>query len=235
MTVDRQNVPQVCIATVGAEQLASRDRFPSTPDSLSCKNNAAPGAAMPGAVDVETTMEIPRFSKIVVVLVSLSATGSVPGEVVDAAAGGFTTRYSVDINATREQVYTALVTGVGQWWSDDHTVSGSAKNLYIDARALGCFCEKLGEGAGLTHMTVTFANPGVMLRLTGGLGPLGLMGVAGNMTFDINETDGVSTVVLQYAVGGYLADGLDKLASPVDGVLVDVLNRLKEFVEVDDK
>ncbi len=180
-------------------------------------------------------MEIPRFARIIIVLIGLSGPGSVLAEVLDATAGGFTTRHSVNIDASRLQVYNALVADIGNWWSDDHTVSGSAANMYIDARVQGCFCEKLGDGAGVVHMTVSFANPGVILRLTGGLGPLGLMGVAGNMTFEIDESDGASTVVLQYAVGGYSAGGLDQLAAPVDGVLVDVLNRLQEFVEADNQ
>jgi len=176
-------------------------------------------------------MQIPRFRGVLILLISLAGANGVRAEVVDAAAGGFTTRHSVDISGSRQEVYHALVADIGRWWSDDHTVSGHASNLTIDARPLGCFCENLGDGAGLVHMTVTFANPGVMLRMTGGLGPLGLMGAAGNMTFEIDETDGVSTVILQYAVGGYLNGGLEQVAPAVDGVLIDVLDRLKQFVE----
>ncbi len=177
-------------------------------------------------------MQMQTFTKIQVLVAVLLCVTGVRAEVLDAAAGGFTTRYSVEISASRQAVYGSLVGDVGKWWNDDHTVSGSAANLYISARAQGCFCELLGDGAGLVHMTVTFANPGVMLRLTGGLGPLGLMGVAGNMTFEIEENEGVSTVILQYAVGGYMAGGLDEIAPAVDGVLVDVLDRLKRFVEI---
>lgn len=180
-------------------------------------------------------MQIPSFTTTLILLLGLIGASGVRAEVIDAAAGGFTTHYSVDIGGSRQQVYHALVVDIGRWWSDDHTVSGYASNLTIDPRPLGCFCEKLGDGAGLVHMTVTFANPGVMLRMTGGLGPLGLMGVAGNMTFEIDETDGVSTVILQYAVGGYLDGGLDQVAAAVDGVLIDVLNRLKQFVEADEE
>lgn len=188
----------------------------------------------PWPLEVETAMRIPSFNAVLILLTSLAGANGVRADVVDAAAGGFTTRYSVDIDGSRQRVYRALVSDIGRWWSDDHTVSGHASNLTIDARPLGCFCEKLGEGAGLVHMTVTFANPGVMLRMTGGLGPLGLMGVAGNMTFEIDETDSVSTVTLQYAVGGYLDGGLDQIAPAVDGVLIDVLGRLKQFIETNE-
>jgi hypothetical protein len=80
-------------------------------------------------------------------------------------------------------------------------------------------------------MTVTFINPGVMVRLTGGLGPLGLMGVAGNMTWEFDESDEGTTVKLNYAVGGYMDGGLDNIAGAVDGVLIEAITRLKSYVE----
>lgn len=189
----------------------------------------------PWAAEVEMTMRKPSLAAALIFLVALAGSGLSQAEVLDSAANGFTTRYSVDIAESRLTVYRALVNDVGAWWNDNHTVSGVAANMTIDAIVHGCFCENLGDGSGLVHMAVTFVNPGVMLRMTGGLGPLGLMGVAGNMTFEINEADNVSTIVLQYAVGGYMAGGLDEIAAAVDGVLIDALNRLKQFVEEGDE
>ena len=185
------------------------------------------------AIAREKIMRIFNFTKYLLLILVMGKIDGAHAEVLDAAAGGFTTSHSVEISATRHVVYESLVGDVGKWWNSDHTVSGSAANMYLSPRSQGCFCEVLGEGAGVVHMTVTFANPGVMLRMTGGLGPLGLMGVAGNMTFEIEETEGVSSVTLEYAVGGYMPGGLDKIAPAVDGVLVDVLDRLKGFVEGD--
>lgn len=156
---------------------------------------------------------------------------SANGEVLDAAANGFTIRHQVQIAADRNTVYQAAVDRIGAWWNGDHTVSGDAANLYLDARPQGCFCENLGEDAGLVHLSVSFVNPGVILRLTGGLGPLGLMGVAGNMTWEFESNDQGTLMTLQYAVGGYVADGLDSLAVPVDGVLVEAAMRLASYVE----
>jgi hypothetical protein len=137
----------------------------------------------------------------------------------------------VSIAASRDQVYRIAVQQVGDWWSDDHTVSGDASNMSIDARPLGCFCENLGEGAGLSHMMVTFVNPQVMIRFTGGLGPLGLMGVEGNMTWEFEDAGQGTIVVLNYAVGGYFSGGLDAVAPAVDGVLGEQMTSLKIFVE----
>ena len=167
---------------------------------------------------------------IVAVLIATCANSTVRAEVMDSAANGFTIRHVVTIDANRLAVYQA-VTDIGAWWSSDHTVSGFAENLYLTDQIPGCFCERLGDGAGLVHLSVSFVNPGVMLRLTGGLGPLGLMGVSGNMTWEFDETDDGAVVTLQYAVGGYMPGGLDTIADAVDGVLVEQMTRLASFVE----
>lgn len=164
-------------------------------------------------------------------LIALGATSIASAEVLDAAANGFTVRHVVTIAAERQTVYKAAVTRIGEWWSSDHTVSGNATNLYLTDSIPGCFCERLGEGSGLVHLSVSFVNPGVMLRLTGGLGPLGLMGVSGNMTWEFDDSADETVVTFQYAVGGYMAGGLDTIADPVDGVLIEQMKRLKTFVE----
>jgi uncharacterized protein YndB with AHSA1/START domain len=155
-------------------------------------------------------------------------------EVLDAAPNGFTVRYQVEVAAERLAVYEAAVTQIGAWWSSDHTFSGNAKNLSMTTTVPGCFCESLGAGAGLVHMIVSFVSPGAMLRLTGGLGPLGLMGVDGNMTWEFADTEAGTSVTLQYAVGGYMNGGLDSMAPAVDAVLAEAMDRLKAYVETGD-
>ena len=152
-------------------------------------------------------------------------------DVLDAGSNGFTIRHQVFVEADRMTVYDAAVKEIGKWWSGDHTFSGDAANLYMTTSLPGCFCETLGAGAGLVHMSVTFVSPGAMIRLTGGLGPLGLMGADGNMTWEFAEAPGGSTFTLQYAVGGYLDGGLDAMAPAVDGVLLEAVTRLRTYVE----
>lgn len=155
-------------------------------------------------------------------------------EVLDADAHGFTIRVSTPVDAERLAVYEAAVNDVGSWWHSDHTISGFAENLYIDARVPGCFCEKLGYGAGIVHMAVTYLSPGIILRLTGGLGPLGLMGVDGNMTWEFDDAEQGTVVTFKYAVGGYYPEGLDSIAPAVDGVLEEAMMRLRAFAETGD-
>jgi hypothetical protein len=176
-------------------------------------------------------MPVRKIRTFAVILVLSAAALPARSEVIDADNNGFTVRNTVTIAADRLAVYVAVVANISDWWNADHTMSGNAANLYIDTELPGCFCETLGKGSGLVHMQITFANPGVLLRMTGGLGPLGLMGVAGNMTWEFDETDGVTELTLQYAVGGYMPGGLDAVAPAVDGVLIDAMTRLKSFVE----
>ena len=173
-----------------------------------------------------------KFALVIAPLVlALCLPPAARGEVTDSAVNGFTVRHIVGIGAERAVVYAAAVGDIGAWWSDDHTVSGEAANLRITTTVPGCFCETLGEQAGLVHLVVSFVNPGVIIRFTGGLGPLGLMGVSGNMTWEFDEAESGTVVTLSYAVGGYRDGGLDTVAPAVDQVLGEAMQRLKSYVE----
>jgi hypothetical protein len=155
-------------------------------------------------------------------------------EITDMAPGGFSLRHELTIDAARSDIWRAAVDKVGFWWSDDHTISGDASNMYIEAFLQGCFCEASDKSVGVVHLTVTSITPDAMLRLTGGLGPLGLMGVSGNMTWEFLETEMGTSVRFIYAVGGYSPEGLEALAQPVDYVIGEALQRLKAYVETGD-
>jgi uncharacterized protein YndB with AHSA1/START domain len=152
-------------------------------------------------------------------------------EVVAASSTGFLVEQEVVIAAERADVWRAAVDEVGSWWSDQLTISGDASRLSIEARPMGCFCESLGGDDGIAHLVVTSVSSNVMLRLSGGLGPLGLMGVSGNMTWEFFDADEGTRVRFSYAVGGFSPDGLDNLAEPVDAVIGDALGLLQAHVE----
>lgn len=174
--------------------------------------------------------QIPALLSLALLCTAPTATA----EVIDSAPGGFSLVHEVIIDAPRSEVWQAAVGNVGGWWSSDHTISGDATNMSIDPVPQGCFCEAIGDHAGVVHLTVTFVNPGVLLRLTGGLGPLGLMGVDGNMTWEFFDADDKTRVKFAYAVGGYRPGGLDTVAGPVDVVIGEALDRLKAYVETGD-
>jgi len=173
-----------------------------------------------------------RFLRFCTIIVLGAITGIATAEVTDASANGFTLVHEVTVDASRAEAWSAAVRDVGLWWNPDHTISGNAALLTIDARPLGCFCE--AAGGGVVHLTVTVVSRNVMLRMTGGLGPLGLMGVNGNMTWEFSDDDSGTRIRFFYAVGGYSADGLDNIAGNVDFVIGEALQRLKAYVETGD-
>ena len=166
----------------------------------------------------------------VAVLLAVSCSSAV-AEVKDSAANGFTIATTFTAKGTPDEVY-RKITNVGDWWNPEHTYSRNAHNLTLDARAGGCWCEKLPRLNGsVAHMKVATAWPGVLLVLTGGLGPLQQMGVSGAMTFKLSPADRGTKVEFTYAVTGYTPHGMNALAPVVDGVLMNAMSRLQSYID----
>jgi len=170
-----------------------------------------------------------------VFLAAILALAAIPAmaEVADSASNGFTLKTTIQIQAPPETVYRRLI-AVGDWWDSAHTFSGDAKNLSIDEKPAGCFCEKLPNGGGVRHMEVVFLAPGKRLVLSGGLGPLQAIGATGAMSVDLTPAESGTKLQFTYAVTGYLPAGLNTLAAPVDSVWSALLARLKNLVEQGD-
>lgn len=170
------------------------------------------------------------MKKAILLLVATLTPAVGLAEVIDSAPHGFTTVNEIIVEGSTARSWAAAIR-VGAWWSSDHTISGDAGRMSIEPVTQGCFCESLGDGAGVVHLVVTSVMPATSLRMTGGLGPLGLMGVEGNMTWDFEAFGEDTQIRFTYAVGGYLKGGLEQMAGPVDSVLGDALRRLKAYIE----
>jgi len=144
---------------------------------------------------------------------------------------GFVVKLEANINAPAAKVYDALVGQIGSWWNPDHTYSHDAKNLSIDPRPGGCFCEKLPNGGGVEHLRVVYIVPHETVRFSGALGPLQASGLAGSLTWKLTGGAENTRVQLSYSVGGFIDGGFEKIAPAVESMLSDQLNRLKLFVE----
>jgi uncharacterized protein YndB with AHSA1/START domain len=169
-----------------------------------------------------------RMLRWLVPIALLSSTAR--ADVADSAPAGFTIKQSITVAAPAAKAWAVLIEPRG-WWDQRHTWSGDAANLSLEATPGGCFCEQLAGGGGVRHLSVAYVEPTKLLRLTGGLGPLQDMAVAGAMTFKLTEAQGKTTLALTYKVGGYAPGGLAGLAKPVDGVLGEQLARWKRKVE----
>jgi uncharacterized protein YndB with AHSA1/START domain len=144
---------------------------------------------------------------------------------------GFLVKLEANINAPAAKVYDALIGQIGSWWNPEHTYSHDAKNLSIDARAGGCFCEKLPNGGGIEHLRVVYIAPPQVVRFSGALGPLQASGVAGSMTWKLSGGPDTTRFELSYSVGGFIPGGFEKIAPAVEAMLREQLDRLKMFAE----
>lgn len=167
---------------------------------------------------------------LLIAAAALAVTTTARAEVVDAQANGFEVKRMAVLNAPADKVYAALAQP-SQWWSKEHTWSGSSANLSLAPMSGGCFCEKLPNGGSVMHMTVVYAQPGQGLRLFGALGPLQMSGATGHLGWTLSETNGKTTLTQTYDVGGYMKGGLDKIAPGVDHMLSEQFDRLRAYVE----
>ena len=151
-------------------------------------------------------------------------------DIVGVAANGFEIRETVHVGASPDKAYAALLEPA-RWWSSDHTFSGSAANLKLDARAGGCWCETLPGGGSVEIMRVVNVAPGKIIRLRGALGPFQGLGVDGAMTWSIKGGADGTDITFGYAVGGYVKDGFDGLSKAADRVLGEQLDRLKKLLD----
>jgi hypothetical protein len=149
-------------------------------------------------------------------------------KVASQSASGFVVAHEADVAVDPKAAYEAFIK-IGNWWSDTHSFSGAAKNISIESKAGGCWCETLPNGGSVRHMTVVHANPGALLVFSGGLGPLQFMGVAGSMKVSFKAQDKGTHVSVVYAVGGYDPGNFQEISKGVDAVLGEQIRRYSDF------
>lgn len=142
-------------------------------------------------------------------------------EVTAVGDSGFVVHHGVDVTAEPAAVFQTMVGEVSAWWLSDHTWSGNSANLSIERHAGGCFCEQLPDGGSVEHLRVVHIQPGHLIRLQGGLGPLQEMGLNGAMTWTVSHhpDSGGSRIEWRYTVHGFLPDGFEEISAAVDQVL----------------
>jgi hypothetical protein len=155
---------------------------------------------------------------------------SVSAEVLSVGPNGFEVRETVHVAAASDKAYAALVQPA-RWWSSDHTFSGNAANLELEARAGGCWCENLPDGGSVEHLRVVYAAPGKTLRLRGALGPFQGLAVDGAMTWVLKSGANGTDISVSYTLGGYAKDGFDALSKAADRVLGEQLEHLRKLID----
>ena len=98
------------------------------------------------------------FLRIAAFAAAVSLAGEANAAVVDSTVNGFDIEQTIHITAPPDAVYAALIVPA-KWWNSQHTFSGNAANLRLEAKGGGCFCESWPDGS-VQHATVVDAEPG---------------------------------------------------------------------------
>lgn len=155
--------------------------------------------------------------------------GAAQAEVKSSGPNGFAIENKAVVAARPAEVFD-LLARPSAWWNPAHSYTGNAGNMTLDLRPGGCFCEREAAGGGIAveHARILFVQPGTMLRMQGGLGPLQEEGSVGTLTWKLRAVEGGTEVTQLYVVGGYIRGGAERLAPAVDRVLAEQLERLSQ-------
>ncbi len=158
-------------------------------------------------------------------------------DVAQSSDAGFVIHLTAEAPTSQLDTWKVL-TAPAQWWDPEHTYSGKAEAIYLDAQGSGCFCELLdlpeGAPAGLRrgsieHMHVLYAAPGATLRMKGALGPLQPEALEGVLTITLKPRDGGGTLIdWTYVIGGFSRRPMAEWAPLVDRVLGVQIKRLAD-------
>ncbi|MGH8030341.1 MAG: hypothetical protein ACREO3_10445 [Arenimonas sp.] len=146
--------------------------------------------------------------------------------VESATADGFLVRHEVMVPVDSKTAFAELV-HPEHWWNDAHTWSGSAANLSLDPRAGGCWCERWAKGEA-EHGVVIRVVRDESLRVRAAFGPLQDMALNGVFDLTLSHVEGGTKIVATYRINGPASANLDKLAAPVDGVIGEQVERLRQ-------
>jgi uncharacterized protein YndB with AHSA1/START domain len=161
-----------------------------------------------------------------VLLACLLASTPAFAAVEKSGADGFVVRHEIVVPVDRAHAFAEMI-HPERWWNDAHTWSGSAANLSLDARAGGCWCERWARGEA-EHGVVIRVLADENLRVRAAFGPLQEMALNGLFDLTLTDVEGGTRLVATFRVNGPASANLDRLAAPVDGVIGEQVERLRQ-------
>lgn len=145
-------------------------------------------------------------------------------EIVSSSETHFTLRHEATSPLSPERLWEKLIRPAS-WWHPDHSYSGDAGNLSLDAQAGGLWREDW-DGGSVSHGRVLLVIPGKTLRLEAPFGPLQGLGAYTVWTISIAAGDGGSVVVFDEVATGPSTAKLAEVAGAVDFVKSEAIRRL---------
>lgn len=163
---------------------------------------------------------------------------SAHAELSGVSPSGFVVNYRQELKASTDGAWRSIV-ALPRWWNPQHSWSGQAANMSLDAQAGGCFCERWTDASGAAHSVqhgqVVMVHTGRVIRLFAALGPLQELAVNGVLTIvagaGVGSEAGKNFLRISYRVSGGAEAGLDQLAPAVDKVIGEQYRRLKALIE----
>ncbi len=158
----------------------------------------------------------------------LIAAAPAMAEVTAAAPDGFTLHFEGTVPLSADEAWARLL-DIGAWWSPDHTYSGDAGNLSLDAAPGGCWCE-IWDGGAVEHGRVLLLRAPVQARFDAPFGPLQGLGVTAILTATLGDPEdaadsGATPVSFDFVVSGSSLSTLEPLAPIVDQVMGEQFSR----------
>lgn len=147
-------------------------------------------------------------------------------KVVNSNENNFIIEHEVTVPMDAQASY-RLLGKPSQWWSSEHTWSGDAKNMSLQLKAGGCFCETW-KANSVMHAQVIVAQPGTLLRLQGAIGPLQELAVTGVLTYSLKPEQNGTRIQLRYRVRGLDKNRLAGIDEDVDTVLGEQLESFRK-------
>jgi uncharacterized protein YndB with AHSA1/START domain len=137
----------------------------------------------------------------------------------------------VKIKATPSRVFEALTTQVASWWGAPYLYSELAKDIVLEPKIGGKFCEVWGEDEGKLWGIVTQLRKNEWLEITGSIGMSGP--VQGVLCYELKGVQGGTLLRLTHEAIGPISP---RIRSGYASGWKDLLGtRLKAFLETGKK
>ncbi|MEM8961719.1 MAG: SRPBCC domain-containing protein [Acidobacteriota bacterium] len=135
--------------------------------------------------------------------------------------------FQIDIDASTEQVWTALTEKIGLWWLGDFKILGSDSVTTLEPWPGGRLYEQNGD-RGLLWYTVLSIDPGSSLSLGGYCTPAFGGPLSTLITIELAEHDGGTRLQVGDALFGHIDE---QRASSLESGWQQLFDALRQYVE----
>ncbi|MEM7164705.1 MAG: SRPBCC domain-containing protein [Planctomycetota bacterium] len=125
--------------------------------------------------------------------------------------GAHTVALEIPIQASRENVWRALVDETGNWWREDFLVTkGDNRRFQLEPHVGGRLYEETDSGAGLLWFTVTAIEPQKSLNLAGHIAPPWGGPATSQLSFQLEDHDGGTLVKFHDYLFGVVSEAMQQ-------------------------